>query len=144
MSFVCCEAVPTALNTCAVAEVSGTIANNLFTSAPVTIDVSRAPYRRACVSANAPVTLSTGLTEGSFLYTLTLSLFREGTTGSIYSASVSSLLASNSVASITPALLHQVDPGRYYIVLTVSPAFSSVTSVIGNINVSASVSNLAL
>jgi hypothetical protein len=152
MSFVCCETPATALTFCTSALIdtqipdTGSIVDGKYISNPVLIDVSRAPYRRVCISVIAPVTLTHG-SETAFEARVELTLYREGSAGAIVSRRVTVSLAAGAHSSVTPALVQQVDPGRYNIVLSVFgpvPVSENNPSIVGHINVTASLVTLPL
>jgi hypothetical protein len=140
MSFVCCEESPVALTTCATTSWVPIGPVPLFASESVSLDVSRAPYRRACLHADAPITVTANATTAA-LVTVTLSLFRVGVLTPLETSQVFFTLGSAEVGTATPSLQLTVEPGRYYVTVEVSRA-SGLVTVVGRINASASVVTL--
>jgi hypothetical protein len=150
MSFVCCETLPTTITSCASADVLPATEQTagIFTSADVVLDVSRAPYRRVCITVSAPVYLfySSGNDEGDSA--VTLSLYRNGVLDPVDEVILRTYVNTDEQhVSVTPILVHQADPGVFHATLTVTypnPAAQSLFEVTGRINITASVANLAL
>jgi hypothetical protein len=156
MSLVCCETLPTTITSCASEDISivSVIGPPLTkTSQNVLIDVSRAPYRRVCITVSAPVSLYYDSDTYFGTSDVTLSLYRNGVLASIASVQLSATIpvipeASAQKVSLTPILVHQADPGVFHATLTAT--YSNQTGagasfhVDGRINISASVASLAL
>lgn len=137
MSFVCCEESPVALTTCAGASFTALVDD--FSPA-VNIDVARAPYRRVCLHADAPITVVGSDNTG--VVTMALRLYRVGVTAPLDFTSVSFTQGASATGTATPSLQLTVEPGRYYVNVEVTRSAGTITSVSGRINVSASVVTL--
>jgi hypothetical protein len=108
-----------------------------FVSSPVTIDFSRS-NQRICITASAPVTLGgPGFNPNA---TVKLSLYRNGD-DALLDVSTCLVNSSSGFSAVTPALVHQVAPGVYYAELEITGQWYSV---VGRINISASVAALAV
>jgi hypothetical protein len=136
MSFVCCEKSPVALTTCAVTYLTASAETANYTSPDAVIDVSRAPYRRVCLHADAPITVQETGDSDIPEVQVTLWLYRVGVDTALDSSAVSFSLGAFDSGTATPSLQLTVEPGRYRVYVQVQARLGDQVIVQGRINVS--------